>query len=129
MCRRVVFRCILVTQSLLGTGVDTFYTEVAAAALIVMVSCLGILVLVRPRILYAALLGLTLAALVLTKVAFLWFWPVVVAGLVATDLRRQTFGRRTVLLAGAFLVVHFLPVGGWMVRNHGVHDEFSVVSS
>ena len=119
---------LLVTQSLIGVwSFDRFYTEVPAAALVVMVSCLGVLTLVRRRVLYSALLGLVLAALVLTKTIFLYFWPFVVAGLVASDLLQRTLGRRTVLLVGVFLIVHFLPVGGWMVRNFVLFDDFSVV--
>ena len=121
---------LLVTQSLLGLrGVDDFYTEVPAAALVVMVSCLSVLTLVRRRVLYSALLGLVLAALVLTKTVFLYFWPFVVAGVVASDLLQRTLGRRTVLLVGVFLIAHFLPVGGWMARNFVLFDEFSVVDS
>ena len=121
---------LLVTQSLLGLrSFDRFYTEVPAAALVVMVSCLSVLTLVRRRVLYSALLGLALAALVLTKTVFLYFWPFVVAGLVASDLLQRTLGRRTMLLVGVFLVVHFLPTGGWMVRNFVLFDEFSVVDS
>ena len=121
---------LLVTQSLSGIyGFDKFYTEVPAAALVVMVSCLGVLTLVRRRVLYSALLGLVLAALVLTKTVFIYFWPFVVAGLVASDLLQRTLGRRTVLLVGVFLIVHFLPIGGWMVRNFVLFDDFSVVAS
>ncbi len=121
---------LLVTQSLMGMwGLYTFLTEVPAAALVVMVSCLSVLTLVRRRVLYSALLGLVLAALVLTKIAFLWFWPFVVAGLVASDLLQRTLGRRTVLLVGVFLIVHFLPTGGWMVRNFVLFDDFSVVDA
>ena len=121
---------LLVTQSLMGVwGFDSFYTEVPAAALVVMVSCLSVLTLIRRRVLYSALLGLVLAALVLTKTVFLYFWPFVVAGLVASDLLQRTLGRRTVLLVGVFLVAHFLPTGGWMVRNFVLFDEFSVVDS
>ncbi len=121
---------LLVTQSLLGLrGVDDFFTEVPAAALVVMVSCLSALTLVRRRVLYSALLGLVLAALVLTKIVFLYFWPFVVAGVVASDLWQRTLGRRTVLLVGVFLMVHFLPIGGWMVRNFVLLDDFSVVGA
>ena len=121
---------LLVTQSLLGMqGFDRFYTEVPAAALVVMVSCLSVLTLVRRRVLYSALLGLVLAALVLTKTVFLYFWPFVVAGLVASDLLQKTLGRRAMLLVGVFLIAHFLPTGGWMVRNFVLYDDFSVVDS
>ncbi len=121
---------LLVTQSLLGLwSFNNFYTEVPAAALVVMVSCLGVMTLVRRRVLYSALLGLALAALVLTKVVFLYFWPFVVAGLVASDLLQRTLGRRTVLLVAVFLVAHLLPVGGWMARNLVLFDDFSVVDS
>ena len=121
---------LLVTQSLIGLwGFDRFFTEVPAAALVVVVSCLSALTLVRRRVLYSALLGLALAALVLTKIVFLYFWPFVVAGVVASDLLQRTLGRRTMLLVGVFLMVHFLPTGGWMVRNFVLFDEFSVVDS
>ncbi len=119
---------LLVTQSLFGKEtLDSFYTEVPAAALIVMVSCLSVLALVRRRVLHAALLGLALAALVLTKIVFLYFWPFLVAGLVAADLLRGTVGRRTALLVGVFLIAYFLPTGGWMARNFVLHDDFSIV--
>ncbi len=121
---------LLVTQSLIGLqGFDKLFTEVPAAALMVMVSCLSVLTLVRRRVLYSALLGLVLAALALTKVVFLFFWPFVVAGLVASDLLQRTLGRRTALLAGVFLIAHFLPVGAWMARNLVLFDDFSVVDS
>ena len=133
------FAFLLVTQSLVSgeggmfdegaVGDDTFYTEVPAAALLVMISCLSVLTLVRRRVLYSALLGLALAALVLTKVVFLYFWPFVVAGLIASDLLQRTIGWRTMLLVGVFLIVHFLPVGGWMVRNFVLFNEFSMVES
>ncbi len=120
---------LLVTQSLFGIGnLDHFYTEVPAAALIVAVSCLSVLTLVRRHVLHAALLGLTLAALVLTKIAFLYFWPFFVAGLVVADLLQGTFGRRTALLVGGFLIAYFLPTGSWMARNFVLHDDFSVVN-
>ena len=118
---------LLVTQSLVGGyGFDRFFTEIPAAALVVMVSCLSVLTLVRRRVLYSALLGLVLAALVLTKIVFLYFWPFVVAGLVASDLLQRTLGRRTMLLVCVFLIAHFLPIGGWMVRNFVLFDDFSV---
>ncbi len=118
---------LLVTQSLLGLQAsDSFLTEIPAAALMVTVSCLGVLTLARGRVLHGGLLGLALAALALTKIVFLYFWPLVVAGLIAADLLRGTFGRRTMHLAGVFLVAHFLPIGGWMARNFVQFDEFSV---
>ncbi len=125
---------LLVTQSLLGMGwadgsSDRFVTEAPAAALMVTVSCLAVLMQVRRRVLYSALLGLALAALVLTKIIFLYFWPFLVAGLIVADLAQRTCGRRTVLLASVFLVAHFLPVGSWMARNFIVHDNFSVIDS
>ena len=121
---------LLVTQSLIGLwSFDVLFTEVPAAALVVMVSCLSVLALVRRRVLYSALLGLVLAALVLTKIVFLYFWPFVVAGLVASDLLQRTLGRRTMLLVGVFLIAHFLPTGGWMVRNFILFDDFSVLDS
>ncbi len=120
---------LLVTQSLIGMwSFDRFYTEVPAAALVVMVSCLSVLTLAQRRVLYSALLGLVLAALVLTKIIFLYFWPFVVAGLVASDLLQRTLGRRTVLLVGVFLIVHFLPICGWMARNFVLFNDFSVVN-
>ena len=92
-----------------------------------MVSCLSVLTLVRRRVFYSALLGLALAALVLTKTVFLYFWPFVVAVLVVSDLWQRTLGRRSMLLIGVFLIAHFLPIGSWMVRNFILFDEFSVV--
>ena len=120
---------LLVTQSLIGAlNFDRFYTEVPAAALLVMVSCLNVLTLVRRRVFYSALLGLILAALVLTKTVFLYFWPLVIGGLVASDLLQRTLGRHTVLLVGVFLIAHFLPIGGWMARNFILFDDFSIVN-
>ncbi len=120
---------LLVTQSLLGLETfDRFLTEAPATALMVLVSCLSVLTLVRRRVLYSALLGLVLATLVLTKIVFLYFWPFVVAGLVASDLLQRTLGRHTMVLVGVFLIAHFLPTYGWMARNFVLFDDFSVVN-
>ena len=108
---------------------DTFLTEVHAAALMVAVAALSWTTATARRPLYAALLGLALAALVLTKVIFAYLWIPVALMLAAADWLRRRLDWTTAGLVGVLFVAHAIPVGGWMVRNYLATDDFSIVEA
>ena len=62
-------------------------------------------------------LGLTLAALVLTKVVFVYLWIFIALMFVALDAIDRRIGRSTAMLLAVFLASHFVPVGAWMARD------------
>ncbi len=111
----------------LWSGTKTFLTEIPAATLMVSVSVFSLLVLTRRRPVYSALLGLALAALVLTKVVFAYLWIFVALALVASYVLKGGFDRSDVMLVSVFLVVFLIPVGAWMVRNYVLSGNFSLV--
>ena len=104
-------------------------TEVHAAALTVAVAALSWTTATARRPLYAALLGLALAALVLTKVIFTYLWIPVALMLVTADWLRRRVDWTTAGLVGVLFAAHAIPVGGWMVRNYLATDDFSIVES
>ena len=106
---------------------DTFLTEVHAAAVMVAVAALSWTTATARRPLYAALLGLALAALVLTKVIFAYLWMPIALMLVTADWLRRRLDWTTAGLVGVLFVAHAIPVGGWMVRNYLATDDFSIV--
>ena len=108
-------------------GADSFMTEVHAAALIVAVAALSWTTAMARRPLYAALLGLALAALVLTKVIFAYLWIPVALMLAAADWLRRRLDWTTAGLVGILFAAHTIPVGGWMVRNYLTTDDFSIM--
>ena len=108
-------------------GHDDFYTEIAAAALMVTTSVLSLLALNKRRWRYSALLGLSLTALVLTKVVFAWLWVFIALAFVVSDLLERRFRRSTALLVSVFLAVHFATVGAYMARNFVTSGDFSLV--
>ena len=108
---------------------DYFLTEVHAAALIVAVAALSWATATARRPLYAALLGLALAALVLTKVIFVYLWMPIALMLVTADWLRRRVNWTTAGLVGVLFVAQAIPVGGWMVRNYLTTDDFSIVAA
>ena len=108
---------------------DSFLTEVHAAALIVAVAALSWTTATARRPLYAALLGLALAALVLTKVIFVYLWMPIALMLVTADWLRRRVDWTTAGLVGVLFAAHAIPVGGWMVRNYLATDDFSIVEA
>ena len=108
---------------------DSFLTEVHAATLMVAVATLSWTTATSRHPSHAALLGLALGALVLTKAIFAYLWIPVVLMLVAANwLRRRPrlddglVGRCPVRRPGG-------PVGGWMARNYLTSGDFSVVEA
>lgn len=108
---------------------DSFLTEVHAATLIVAVAVLSWLTAASRRPAHAVLLGLALAALVLTKMIFAYLWIPVAAILAAGDWLRSRLDWRTAVLVGVLFAAHAIPVGGWMVRNYLTTDDFSIVEA
>ena len=108
---------------------DTFLTEVHAATLIVAVAALSWTTATARRPLYAALLGLALAALALTKVIFVYLWIPIALMFVAADRLRRRVDWTTAGLVGVLFVAQAIPVGGWMARNYLLSDDFSVAEA
>ena len=108
---------------------DSFLTEVHAATLMVAVAALSWTTATSRRPSHAALLGLALAALVLTKVIFAYLWIPVALMLAAADWLRSRLDWTTAGLVGVLFVAHAIPVGGWMVRNYLTTDDFSIVEA
>ena len=108
---------------------DSFLTEVHAAALIVAVAALSWTTATARRLLYAALLGLALAALVLTKTIFVYLWMPIALMLVTADWLRRRLDWTTAGLVGVLFAAHAIPVSGWMVRNYLATDDFSIVEA
>lgn len=94
---------------------DRFYTEPHAATLLIVTAFLVFRVSDRRRMTDGLLLGLTLAALVLTKVVFVYLWIFIALALVASDALNHRLGRSTVIVLSVFLASHFLfwSVPGW----------------
>ena len=108
---------------------DTFLTEVHAATLIVAVAALSWTTATTRRPLYAALLGLALAALALTKVIFVYLWIPIALMFVAADWLRRRVDWTTAGLVGVLFVAQAIPVGGWMARNYLLSGDFSVAEA
>ena len=108
-------------------GHDDFYTEIVAAALMVSTCVLSLLALNKRRWEYSALLGLSLTALVLTKVVFAWLWVFIALAFVVVDRLEKKSNRSTALLVSVFLAVHLASVGAYMVRNYVTSGDFSLV--
>ena len=108
---------------------DTFLTEVHAATLIVAVAALSWTTATARRPLYAALLGLALAALALTKVIFVYLWIPIALMFVAADWLRRRVDWTTAGLVGVLFVAQAIPVGGWMARNYLLSGDFSVAEA
>ena len=121
---------LLTAQSAaLLASADSFYTEVHAATLMVAVGGLAWLTATTRRLVLAALLGLALAALVLTKVVFSYLWIPIALALGATDLLRRSLDWRTAGLVGVVLIVQCIPIVGWMTRNYLASGDFSIVEA
>ena len=104
------FAFLLTAQSAaLLASADSFYTEVHAATLMVAVGGLAWLTATSRRLMLAALLGLALAALVLTKVVFTYLWIPIALALVAADLLRRRLDWTTAGLIGVMLVAQSAP--------------------
>ena len=116
------------SATLLGSA-DTFLTEVPAAALIVAVAALSWTTATARRPLYAALLGLALAALALTKVVFVYLWIPIALMFVAADWLRRRVDWTTAALIGVLFTSQAIPVGGWMARNYLTSGDFSIVEA
>ena len=108
---------------------DTFLTEIHAAALMVATGALSWATVTTRRQVYAALLGLALAALVLTKASFAYLWIPVAVALAAADLLRRHIGWKTAGLVSVMLLAHSIPIGGWMARNYLMSGDFSIIEA
>ena len=108
-------------------GLDDFYTEIVTAALMVSTCVLSLLALNKRRWEYSALLGLSLTALVLTKVVFAWLWVFIALAFMVSELLEKKSNRSTALLVSVFLAVHFASVGAYMARNYVTSGDFSLV--
>ena len=118
---------LVAKSTMLLYGLDDFYTEVVAAALIVSTCILSLLALNKRRWEYSALLGLSLTALVLTKVVFAWLWVFIVLAFMVSDRLEKRSNRSTILLVSVFLAMHFASVGAYMTRNYVTSGDFSLV--
>lgn len=108
---------------------DTFLTEIHAGALMVATGALSWATVATGRKVYAALLGLALAALVLTKASFAYLWIPVGVALAAADVVRRGNGWKTAGLVSVMLLAHCIPVGGWMARNYLMSGDFSIIEA
>lgn len=108
-------------------SVDRFYTEPHAAALLILTAFFAFRMYHGRRPADGVWLGLTLAALVLTKVVFVYLWIFIALAFVALDALNRRVDRSTVLLVTVFLGSHFIPVVAWMARNHSTIGRFTVV--
>ena len=126
--RMLAYLGFLITaqSATLLNSANTFLTEVHAATLIVAVAASSWSTATTRRPLHAALLGLALAALVLTKVIFAYLWIPVALMLAAADWLRRRLDWTTAGLVGILFAAHAIPVGGWMVRNYLLSGDFSV---
>ena len=121
---------LLTAQSaVLLDSADSFLTEVHAAALMVAVAALSWTTATSRRPLHAALLGLALAALVLTKAIFAYLWIPIALMLAAADWLRRRVDWTTAVLVGVLFTAQAIPVGGWMVRNYLTSGDFSIVEA
>ena len=104
--------------------------RVHAATLLVSVGGLAWATATTRRLVYATLLGLALAALVLTKVIFTYLWIPIALALAATDLLRRRINWTT---GGTNRndgsCSRYSKVGAWMTRNYLVAENFSIVES
>ncbi len=116
-------------SAVLLDSADTFLTEVHATTLIVAVAALSWTTATARRPLYAALLGLALAALALTKVIFVYLWIPIALMFVAADWLRRRVDWTTAGLVGVLFVAQAIPVGGWMARNYLLSGDFSVAEA
>ena len=118
---------LLTAQSgTLLASAGSFYTEVHAATLMVAVGGLAWVTATSRRLVHAGMLGLAMAALVLTKVVFSYLWIPVALTLAATDRLRRRVDWTTAGVIGVMLLAHGLPVLAWMTRNYLVSRDFSV---
>ena len=108
---------------------DSFLTEVHAATLMVAVATLSWTTATSRHPSHAALLGLALGALVLTKAIFAYLWIPVVLMLVAANWLRRRLDWTTAWLVGVLFAAQAVPVGGWMARNYLTSGDFSVVEA
>ncbi len=108
---------------------DSFYTEIHAATLMVAVAALSWVTITTRRLMYAALLGLALSALVLTKVVFAYLWIPIALTWAIGDLLRRRIDWTTAGLVGAMLVAQGVPIVGWMARNYLAAEDFSIVAA
>ena len=107
-------------------SVDRFYTDPHAATLLILTAFFAFRMLHLRRLTDGLLLGLTLAALVLTKAIFVYLWIFIAMAFVASDALNYRLGRSTAVLLSVFLASHFLVVGAWMARNHAAIGKFTV---
>lgn len=83
----------------------------------------------RPRLLPAALTGVALAALILTKAIFLYMLPFAILAAGAFAATRPPGARLKAGMAGALLlIIAAAPAAGWIARNHVAVDRASLSS-
>lgn len=118
----------LMRSGLAGLGLDSLYSELPAAALLVIGSALLARGLIRRRPGCAAAAGLVFGALALVKASFVYVFAGVVLGATVvgsvTLLRHRRWGAigNVAALTVCFIVI----VGPWMLRNHGQFGTFAI---
>lgn len=111
-------------------GTQDFLTELPAAFLMLLSTWLMVRVCLSWKVRTAILLGLSLAALVLTKVVFVYALPFVLGGLVLQGWLappRKPHLHAMLKAGTAVLVAYGCLVGGYMVRNFVTADNFALV--
>jgi hypothetical protein len=82
---------------------------------------------VRRRFAFAAVSGLLLAALILTRAIFqYWLYALVVIGCIQLVMQRRTHREAGALATGVIVGVAILSVLPWMARNHAAGGRFAV---
>lgn len=111
--------------------IDTYYTEVQGATLLLLTSMAAYFFVLKPSLRLALITGALAGLLALTKASFYYInWVsllVLVGWLVFTGWRKANFTKPQAMgVAAALLVGYAAIVGPWMVRNHVHLDSFAV---
>jgi 4-amino-4-deoxy-L-arabinose transferase-like glycosyltransferase len=102
-------------------------SENLAALLIVLVSLSLYKIYETGKIGYFVLLGLSMAALALTKAIFMYLVYILIIVLLILILKKhRNIWKKFLAGAGLFMIVYFAILGGWMYRNYRHFNEFTV---
>jgi hypothetical protein len=105
--------------------IDSLLTEIPAAALMLLSSYLVLRAYRRRNVMNFALLGLSVAALTLTKASFLYISVGLWIGLLLLWWIDRTLDISSVLLLTVAVAAFSIPVGGWAARNYNALEKFS----
>jgi hypothetical protein len=110
----------LVPSGVSALGLDTLYTDLAAAALLTLASALLVRAWRGRTVTRFALAGLAIGLLALTKATFLYVFVGIVAVLVVVDLwgRRRRELRIGAGPLAAFVLAFLAAIVPWMTRNY-----------